>query len=126
MTALCDQFLPAIFGLFNRKPDGRSSCQFREYHLPDVDVARQKSGLAIGEVVFPQPPKPLIKTHRDQSRPGCSKTVAPHRKGAGIVLWEDSFGGQWHAKSIAECLENRGRWQHPSGKDVASNEIDFA
>ena len=33
-----------------------------EHHLADVDIARQESGLAIGQVIFPQPPEPVVET----------------------------------------------------------------
>src|SRR5580693_6594056 len=32
-----------------------------EHHLAHVNISRQESSLAIGEVIFPQPPEPLVK-----------------------------------------------------------------
>ena len=39
----------------------RQLSRFCEYHLPHVDIPRQESGLAIGEVVFPQPPETVVE-----------------------------------------------------------------
>src|SRR5882724_4821382 len=39
----------------------RKLFRFREYHLAHVDISRQESGLAVSEVVFPQPPEPVVE-----------------------------------------------------------------
>src|ERR1019366_6505462 len=38
----------------------------REHPLADVDISRQESGLAISEVIFPQPPEPVVEAERHQ------------------------------------------------------------
>ncbi len=39
---------------------GRSA-GFGEHNLTDVDISGQESGLAIGEVIFPQPPETVVE-----------------------------------------------------------------
>jgi hypothetical protein len=34
---------------------------FREHDLADVDIPREESGFAIGEIVFPQAPEPVVE-----------------------------------------------------------------
>src|ERR1700739_4571447 len=62
----------------------------RKHHLTDVDIARQESGLAIGEIVLPQPPKPVVETKRDEIWPGSAEVVSPGRERLGIILPENA------------------------------------
>jgi hypothetical protein len=35
--------------------------RFREHHLANVDIPRQESGFAVSEIIFPQPPEPVVE-----------------------------------------------------------------
>src|SRR5437764_14696730 len=50
---------------------------FCEHDLADVDIPRQESGLAIGEVVFPQAPEAVVETERHQIGPRFAEIVSP-------------------------------------------------
>src|SRR5258708_6646398 len=67
-------------GLHKAKADCLWSALLCENHLPDVDIPGEKSGLAVGKVIFPQPPKPVVEAERAQVRPGRAKIVAPDRE----------------------------------------------
>src|ERR1700732_1727949 len=47
-----------------------SLARLREHHRAHVDISRQETGLAISEVVFPQPTKPVVEARWHQVRPG--------------------------------------------------------
>ena len=68
----------------------RRSARFRENHLADVDVAGEESGLAIGEIIFPQPPEPLVEA----DGVGCGQAARKRsaiREGPGIILAENAL-----------------------------------
>src|SRR5260370_982609 len=65
--------------------------RLREHHLPHIDISRQESGLAISEIVFPQPPEPVVESKRHQARPGCAEIISPGRERRGIILPEKTF-----------------------------------
>src|SRR3954465_3204342 len=50
---------------------------FCEHDLTHVDIAGQESGLAIREVVFPQPPEAIVEAERRQVRPGLTEVISP-------------------------------------------------
>src|SRR5271156_4190901 len=104
----------------------RVSGRLGKNHLPDVDMAGQKARLAVREVVFPQPPEPLVESERRQVRPGRAKAVAPCRQRAGIVVAKYFLCNQREAETVPEIPENAGRGEHAPGEDVAADEIDFA
>src|ERR1700758_4411850 len=93
--------------------------RLREHDLSHVDISRQESGLAISEVVFPQPPEPLVESERAEIGPGGTEVVSPGRKRLGIILPENALANDRHAKALAERLQDLRRRQHAAGEDVA-------
>ena len=61
--------LPQSLGDPKGPPLGRTSralkrgpsARFRKHHLTHVDISRQEPGLAIGEIIFPQPPEAVVE-----------------------------------------------------------------
>src|ERR1700738_5138766 len=98
----------------------------REHHLADVDVSRQESGLAISEVVFPQPPEPIVEAERLEVRPGRAKVISPGDECLGIILPENALANDGNAEPLAQRFQHLRRGQHSTGKNVALDEIDFA
>src|SRR5262249_45117647 len=97
-----------------------------EDNLSYVDVPRQESGLAIGEIVLPQPPESIVEAELGQARPGRAEIVSPGRKLLGIFLPEDAPADVGVTESLAKSFEDLGRRQHAAGEDVALDEVDFA
>ena len=69
-----------------------------ENHLTHIDVSRQESGLAISEVVFPQPPEPVVEAERLQVRPGRAKVISPGDECLGIILLENALANDGNTK----------------------------
>ena len=46
------------------KPAMKQGCQpdLRKHHLTHVDISRQESSLAVGEVIFPEPPEAIVES----------------------------------------------------------------
>src|ERR1700682_2600731 len=84
----------------------------RKNDLADVDISGQKSGFAIGEVVFPKPPEPVVEAERDQVRPGGAEVISPGRECLGIILPENALANNGNTEPLAKRLENLRRWQH--------------
>ena len=99
---------------------------FGEHHLAHVDISRQESGLAISEVVFPQPPEPVVEAERHQIRPGRAEIISPDRKRLGIILPENAFADDGNAEPLAERFQHLRRGQHAARENVALDEIDLA
>src|ERR1700752_5268507 len=57
-----------------------------EDNLPDIDVAGQETGLAIGEVILPQPAEAVVEAERLQVGPGGAEIIPPGRPRLGIIL----------------------------------------
>src|SRR6186713_685379 len=104
---------------------GRSA-RFRKHDLTYVDVSRQEPGLAIGEIIFPQPPETVVEAGRRQVGPGRSEIASPDRKRPGIILPENALADDGNAEAFAERLEDLRGGQHAARKHVALDEIDFA
>src|ERR1700732_837822 len=75
---------------------------FCKYHLADVDISGQKSGFAIGEVVFSEPPEPIVEAERRQVRPGGAEVISPRSKGLGIILPENALANNGDTEALAE------------------------
>src|SRR5690348_17012155 len=99
---------------------------FREDDLADVDIPRQESGLAVGEIVLPQAPEPVVEAKRHQVRPRLAEIISPCRERLGIILSKDAFANDRHAKGLAELLEHLRRRQHAARENVALDEIHVA
>src|SRR5262249_18873666 len=101
------------------------SARLCKHHLTHVDISGEKSGLAIGEIILPQPPEPLVETKRLEVRPSVAEVISPGRKRLGIILPEDALADDRHAKAFAERFEDLRRGQHAAGKDIALDKVDF-
>src|SRR5689334_1054857 len=99
---------------------------FREDDLADVDIARQESGFAVGEIVLPQPPEPVVEAKRNQVRPRFAEIISPGRERLGIILSKDVLANDRHTKGLAELLQHLRRGQHAAGENVALDEIHVA
>src|SRR5688572_23667731 len=73
------------------------SARFREHHLTYVDISGQEPGLAIGEVILPQPPEAIIEARRRQGGPGRAEIASPDRKRPGIILPENALADNGNA-----------------------------
>src|SRR5215218_35011 len=100
---------------------GRST-RFRKYDLTHVDVSGQEPGLAIGEVIFPQPPETVIEARWRQVGPGRAEIASPDRKRPGIILPENALADNGDAEALAERLQDLRRRQHAARKHVALDE----
>src|SRR5262249_23705953 len=61
-----------------------------KHDLPHVDISGEESGLAVSEIVFPQPPEPLVESERHQVGPGGAEVISPCRERLGIILPENA------------------------------------
>src|SRR5438128_2628361 len=105
---------------------GKWSAGFGEHHLTYIDVSRQESGFAIGEVVFPQPPESVVKAGWHQMRPGGAEIASPDRQRLGIILPENAFADDGNTEPLAQRFEDLRRGQHAAGENVALDEVDLA
>src|SRR5437899_3381811 len=77
---------------------------FCEHDLADVDIPRQESGLAIGEVVLPQSPESVVEPRWHQVGPSLAEIASPDRERLGIIFPEYVLANDGHAKALAELL----------------------
>src|SRR6476660_3667960 len=98
---------------------GKWSAGFGEHQLTHVDISRQESGFAIGEVIFPQAPEAVVKTRRHQVRPGRTEIVSPDHERPGIILPENALADDGNTEPLAKRLEDLGRGQHSAGENIA-------
>src|SRR5260370_37320200 len=99
--------------------------RLRETPLPHVDISRQESGLAIGEVVFPQPPEPVVESEWHQVRPGRAEIISPGRERLGIILPENALANDGNAEPLAERFQHLRRGQHAAGKNITLDQINL-
>src|SRR5439155_5199695 len=77
---------------------------FCEHDLADVDIPRQESGLAIGEVVLPQSPESIVEPRWHQVGPSLAEIASPDRERLGIIFPEYVLANDGHAKALAELF----------------------
>src|ERR1700733_5494427 len=102
------------------------STGFCEHNLAHIDISREKSGLAISEVIFPQPPEPVVEAERRQARPGLAEIISPGRQCLGIILSENAFANDGNAEPLAQRFQHLRRGQHSAGENITLDEIDLA
>src|SRR5215471_317448 len=102
------------------------STRLCEDDLTHVDVAREESGLAVGEVVFPEPAEAIVEAERKQVRPCRAEVISPGRQRLGIILSENALADDRHAEALAERLQDLRRGQHAARENVALDEVDLA
>src|SRR5882724_8467983 len=64
---------------------------FGEHDLTDVDVSRQESSLAIGEIVLPQAAETVIEPKRREVWPCSTEVISPSCERLGIILHENAL-----------------------------------
>src|SRR6185312_14992891 len=79
-----------------------------KYDLPNIDISRQESGFAIGEVVLPQATEPVVEAERDEVGPCGAEITSPVGERLGIVLPKSTLADDWNAEPFAERFEDLG------------------
>jgi hypothetical protein len=96
------------------------SDQLDEIH---VNRAEPKSNFAIGEVVLPHSPEPLVEAERLDLRLRVDKPVSPLAKGPGITVAKRVLVGKLQADTSRLPLDVRQCRQHAARKDTALDEV---
>src|SRR5438552_2437947 len=109
-------------GSVSQVDSSRCSAGLGENDLPHVDIARQKTGFAVSEIVLPKPPETLVEPERGQVRPGGAKVIPPGGERSGIILSENALPDNGDTEFVAERFQHGGRGQHAAREDVALDE----